>query len=101
MSLIRHAAGLLSSESKWVKRKPFDGKRMCLWGAIVIAAEAEGRLDHADDIEAAGDILYRVIKEQYPGRVFPVTISFFNDHPDTTFADIRLVLEKAVAEEEG
>lgn len=41
-----------------------------------------------------------VILEQFPDRVKlyangSPSIAFFNDHPDTTFADVELVLEKA------
>lgn len=40
----------------------------------------------------------RIIKEQYPERHYEY-VSSFNDDPRTTFADIRLVLEKAAVEE--
>ena len=44
-------------------------------------------------------LILSIIREQYPDRsTFPeweVTIPSFNDHPDTTFADVERVLEKA------
>ena len=43
--------------------------------------------------------LGRVIWEQYPDRVWDndddMAVAHFNDHPDTTFDDVRTVFEKA------
>ena len=43
--------------------------------------------------------IINIVKDQYP-HCIPVRpgremISFFNDHPDTTFSDVERVLEKA------
>jgi len=59
----------------------------------------------AIDDPIVAKIVAEVVREQYPDRCgdsrsWP--IAPFNDHPDTTFDDIRLVCEKAkIALEEG
>jgi hypothetical protein len=40
-------------------------------------------------------VLQAVIKEQFPDRGIHPGISFFNDAPETTFAEVEMVLEKA------
>lgn len=65
-----------------------DGRR-CLLGAGVAAGYS------TDDCFA----LHAVAKEQYPERLRLRTdlspAAAFNDHPDTTFADVERVIEKA------
>ena len=50
-------------------------------------------------ITGYGAFILTIIQEQYPEHsAFPgwqPTIMSFNDHPDTTFADVERVLEKA------
>ena len=48
--------------------------------------------------------IVKVIREQYPDRSFGdcnapsnMQIIYFNDHPDTTFADVERVFEKVIA----
>lgn len=46
--------------------------------------------------------VFRVVAEQFPDRLIEdadegVALGYFNDHPETSFADIELVLEKAAA----
>lgn len=63
-----------------------DG-RSCLLGAAALASAMKAEC-----------ILDSVIREQYPDRCVPWTISAiprFNDHPDTVWADVELVLDKA------
>ncbi len=42
----------------------------------------------------AMDLLGDLLREMYPKR-YDKSIGFWNDHPDTTFDDIRTVFEKA------
>lgn len=87
-----------------------DGRRIstrCLLGAYGWAAHEDAHwfatLDHSEAdpyiIRLAG-----VIREQYPGRAeicnfLRDVIAQFNDHPDTAFPDVRVVIEKAAQEE--
>ena len=81
---------LLCDESKWCKGAYRCYDRMCLMGALREAyknSDKFGRLL----------LLRKVILRQFPQRLDasnPVII-VFNDHPETTFADVRKVLELA------
>jgi hypothetical protein len=97
---------ILSGEEKWTQRQYYcyewNGKESrCLLGAY-------GQVTHDDasyysDRDARTVYARRlrdVISEQYSERTDGfsepgVVIVQFNDHPDTTFEDIRIVLEKA------
>ena len=74
----------------------------CLVGAI---GEVLGTVALAESgLCTESNLLLEVIKEQYPDRCLHratgtdyFDIPTFNDHEDTTRADIDLVLEKAIA----
>jgi hypothetical protein len=108
---------VLSDESKWAKgalsRQVLTGGgdvqvSMCLMGAygLVVHGDAWYYMRNLGEGEYLA-CLARIMTEQFPGR-FPepyqwnnaepgTVITVFNDHPETTFPDIRLVLEKAAA----
>ena len=71
----------------------WDGRR-CLVGAVCAVTEDE----HTGTF-AALDALNKVVREQYPHLSAPCighhNVVAFNDHPDTTWADVDLVLDKA------
>jgi hypothetical protein len=53
------------------------------------------------DRELFASAFGRVAREQFPGRCTGVDsesyVVSFNDHPDTRYADVRLILEKLAA----
>ena len=63
--------------------------RMCLLGAMG---------ESFVNCPPAEQVIEDIAREQFPARM-PAGADFvnFNDHPDTTFADVELVLEKAIA----
>lgn len=60
----------------------------CLYG---------GQIQSGADYNIFRNVLTPIITDQYPDRVCNdlTTIVPFNNHPDTTFADVERVLEKA------
>jgi hypothetical protein len=76
------------------KTKPYTSSS-CLLGALRLEAGLQATPPYVAPI--ASELLKDVISEQYPDRLnmAPAIIPSFNDHPDTTLADIIAVLEKA------
>ncbi len=78
----------LAGGAKWIKGAERTDAGWCLYGALV-----EARYSTFGEL----NFLCEVAREQYPDRMnrpgIP-TISQFNDHEDTTWPDIELVLEK-------
>lgn len=85
----------LDGGNKWVKGTLSNESGYCMIGA----AKAEG-------VRLYGDVIGEVIVEQYADRVSPfyrdvvrlhpsVGIPGFNDHEDTVWSDVELVLDKA------
>lgn len=69
----------------------------CLMGAF-IAAYNNDQMETWNDAEWPGyDIVQDVVREQFPerGGLGLSSEILFNNHPDTTFADVEMVLEKA------
>jgi len=69
-----------------------DSGERCLIGALKLSPFA-----HPWDSRIIL-IVDEVVREQFPDRIGGYKgrhIADFNDHPDTTFADVELVLEKA------
>lgn len=66
--------------------------RVCVLGAANRAAGRYATDEIGLDLEWEAAVR-DVISEQFPDRA--VMVHNFNDHPDTTFADVELVLEKA------
>lgn len=65
----------------------------CISGAAIEAGTSLYQPGPHGDCTSFGHALYDVIDEQFPDR--PMSVVGFNDHKDTTFADVELVLEKA------
>jgi hypothetical protein len=98
---------LLRDEQHWVKGMYWWGERRCLVGAT----DDAGIGTHLHIIIAFLDACRRVIGEQYPDRFLgavpcslpyePVRrdVAWFNDHEDTTYEDVRRVIEKVIAHE--
>lgn len=72
----------LDGGRKWCKGKGWDGDKICL----VEAVAAKG---HAGLLYLLGG----VIQERHPHRARGSIVAF-NDHPDTTYADIDAVLDE-------
>lgn len=75
----------LDGGRRWCKGVFWSGDRWCLLGALT-----PPRME-------AWQAIVGVACEQFPERFLGVSITRFNDHPDTTWADVELVLEKAIA----
>jgi hypothetical protein len=76
----------------WAKFPEFGTKSLCLGLAMSKTACT------AQDCE----IIEAIIVERYPGRIRePDFYPFFNDHPDTTEEDVRLVLKLASSKVSG
>jgi hypothetical protein len=91
---------LLREEKYWVQHTFSQYHRRCLVGA----AEDAGAYAPQWVVDGFLDRCAQVIREQYPERyhVEPGThsgysVACFNDHEDTTYPDIRTVIEKVIA----
>ena len=90
MSEIRESLDNLQGGKKWIKRMTRDGHgNMCILGSLRSA-----RMKKIIDLIAAE------VRGHYPDRVLilsqaTASVANFNDHPDTTFDDVRVVMEKA------
>jgi len=94
-NVLDQARDRLDGGRAWCKNVDRDGQgRMCIVGAIgSLGLDQEG-------YQATRAVLEGVIAEQYPYRGIhtihgTVMVSVFNDHPDTTWADVDVVLDKA------
>jgi hypothetical protein len=108
----RMMLGLLPDEKSWIKKNlvSADGNSRCLLGAVSVMhiRMSLGECEPAD-IAPYLATLAQVIRAEYPGRAcrYPYlgacccgdndVIIAFNDHDDTVFADVRMILEKAAA----
>ena len=98
---LREAIRVLS-RAGWTKDAFTDGGgRHCLQGALYEAYGQcpfdSGQLNVRLSPEMAEDVrlVNEVIEAQFTERYGGVGISRFNDHPDTTWEDVVLVMEKA------
>jgi hypothetical protein len=93
MNPIEQVRERLDGGRKWCKRSLADDDgSFCLIGAAV---RQQPLL-----VVRSVPLIVAVVQEQYPDRVawFAVgggVVSSFNDHPDTTWADVDAVLDKA------
>jgi hypothetical protein len=85
---------ILTNESMWIKGVQIQGERACLLGAMA-------RSDNATD--PALRLLRSTVKRLFPERLehrckdgggycFHEAIVLFNDHPQTTFSDVQVVM---------
>lgn len=90
-------------ENKWIKDGLSDEDGMCMLGAYCKVMYGDA---HASAIAYTGDPftckMADVIKAQFSDRIglperSTTAIWRFNDHEDTTYDDVRLVLEKVRA----
>lgn len=83
---------LLGSPENWLKSRLGDGEgRFCLYGALREAArKSEHMCDSAEYLHAFG-ALCNLLDEK--GHLF---LSSFNDAPETTFFDIKALLQEAI-----
>ena len=88
----------LDGGRKWRKGQLGDyddpNASVCLRGAIYsVIGTTFAAANHRIAIE---EPLRDTIREQYPDRRdYSAAVPTFNDHPDTTWADVELVLDKA------
>ena len=82
----------------WIKGEIYrHGQGYCLWGAIVKSCNGGVTSDVTGLTNKTSD----VISELFPTRVrggFDSPIPNFNDHPDTTLEDVKLVLKHVESE---
>jgi len=101
-NVLDQARQRLDGGKKWCKGAFRKGDSRCLTGAICFAS-VNRDADSAPMGFSAWFAVDDVIREQYPDRGLDLTqhtglcvsIPAFNDHPDTTWADIDAVLDKA------
>lgn len=102
MSILQEMRDRVTKRTQWTKYKIATPKqnRFCMVGWVG-RIQQEQHVHHADAFQAK-DLLMEVIREQFPERLkrFSENIPTFNDHPDTTFEDVRLVIEKAAIKEQ-
>lgn len=86
---------LVPDAAHWCQHYPRVGCKFCLVGGLV---------EIADYVEHAREALVDTIRELYPDRGCDKTTSglvygasTFNDHPDTTYTDVRRVVETTIA----
>lgn len=80
-------------EFGWIKGRYHKDEASCLLGASIHTSTT--RWFTNNDI-SDNSLIKAIIDAEYPDRVEPDTqVVSFNDHPDTTFADVERVLEKA------
>lgn len=92
----------------WCKHMLTDAEgRNCLGGALNLAATGQDQW-RAGDLEGFYRQLAAAVLQLFPARVsfrrllfpeavgWPVVIAEFNNDPDTTFADIKAVMARAV-----
>lgn len=84
----------------WWRGEIQDGTPKCLLTGLVNLYS--GHLSsYSGEYHADRQALTDVVREQFPDRLGPVLSTYkpdvaqFNDHPDTTWADLELVVEKA------
>jgi hypothetical protein len=101
MNRIRKAIEVLARKG-WTKDSFTDGAgRHCLQGALYEAHGLEPfsavrvGLPVSEAMSADLRLIHDVVAANYPERFGGVGVSRFNDHPDTTLADVVCVLEKA------
>jgi hypothetical protein len=94
----RDVLTLLDDGNSWCKHSytsegPDGGMSYCIAGAVH-RATTPGTSQH----KLLGLAIMHVIEEQFPDS--GIWITAFNDNPETTWEDVRMVLEKVIAREE-
>jgi hypothetical protein len=92
---------LLDAPEKWTKKTaargasgsplPPDSDQACCW--CILGALQKCYPKGPADVEV--EVLLKAIEKIFPRTGTLGLITRFNDHPDTTFADVRAVLEEA------
>lgn len=101
-----------ANEDRWLKGataiRAYPGgpvTRACMMGGVALAIWGDITRSSCTDPESVvmrqyiADLLREAADEQFHDRMTNGrhSVPFFNDHPDTTIADVRLVIEKARA----
>ena len=98
------ARALLADPAKWIKRdyaKRADGEVVFGNDEGAVCFCGFGAIQHVLDTENEPDplsvLLTDAAREMFPDRVGERSFAAFNDHPDTTHADVLAVFDKAIA----
>lgn len=91
-------------ENGWIKNYLCASNGVCINGAVNIATTGNAMRfisNGAGELKGVREIIYKIVKEQFPERAAKVhwrrmSPHEFNNHPDTTFEDMEMVLEKAI-----
>lgn len=111
--IAREMLDLLDEGRSWLKGSVSDASRQrrCVLGAYQRVIELRRGVWGGDWWTPFVAALEQTVHEQYPERtrraaslfwanmIDPAAISWFNDHEDTTWDDIRVVLEKMAVQE--
>jgi len=96
MNLIERVRNRLDGGRHWFQGGPV-GLTEAGCGGVCLLLALDQDDDHAYVVQT--QLISHVIDEQFPDRNdrdgYSTPIPFFNDHPDTTWDDVDLVLHKA------
>lgn len=107
--VLDRAVRALEDPKNWVKLQGFgDGNCLCLAGHLAAAGgmRVGARLERTPETNEAKLAVVEAIKRRFPGRCRTIdgmadeletVIWKFNDHPDTTHADVLAVAQEAKA----
>lgn len=95
------AKALIDTPEKWGKGKLLNETRQrCAIGAVEGACLHKPRLDNWDATLACRAALRRAAPSSFEFPRANSSIAAFNDHPDTTHADIMALFDRAIEEAE-
>ncbi len=94
--LKRLLAGRAMLTGGWCRNVLRSGGSVCARGAITLATAV--CWDHSDAVaRAADDCLARFVPARRIDRRYPCPVVDFNNHPDTTHADVLALFDRAIA----
>ena len=88
-AIAREMQEMLTPETWWDGRKDYADRKMCLGMAFDRAC---GSLTMNEQLRLRSQLM-DIIRELFPGRKIGIGIPSFNDHKDTTYSDVLLVIK--------
>lgn len=82
---------ILTHSSRWLKGEMHFNGRHCLMGAVEEAVMEADTALHIEDYNAT----IKVLRDAIPELPDLVSITAWNDLPDTTFEDVKAVIKRA------
>lgn len=81
---------------KWFTDGNYKSGKLCLAMAVtsVFVTKDQGlSQEHINSVVAIDEKLMEIVRELFPERLARNNIPCFNDHPDTTYEDVMLVVK--------